>query len=196
MSRLYWFDLIFCNSRVKFRPEIHCIPCIFYNRAWPLWLTFSYFHQLNLQLLCSKLDMTWPQWVLNITKVCMKWPIRKTQVGKNWPISYEITYIGNDLSTKWMSEASVQPWPVIFEKIRPSSREDSAPRLERFSPPYVIVFLSVCFFYVFISFKYGYIYLLQTNLQNLLSIIKLYYHHLKLCTFYYTFMKTWPNFWE
>ena len=44
-------EMIFGDSRVKFWSEIRCIPCIFYNTEWPLWLTFSYFHQLNVRFL-------------------------------------------------------------------------------------------------------------------------------------------------
>ena len=50
-------------------------------------------------------------------------------------------------------EDSAQRRPAIFEKIRPRRREDSAPRLRRFGPPYAIVFLSVYFCNMFISFK-------------------------------------------
>ena len=48
-------------------------------------------------------------------------------------------------------EDSAQRRPAIFEKIRPRRREDSAPRLRRFGPPYAIVFLSVYFCNMFIS---------------------------------------------
>ena len=50
-------------------------------------------------------------------------------------------------------EDSAQRRPAIFEKVRPRRREDSAPRLRRFGPPYAIVFLSVYFCNMFISFK-------------------------------------------
>ena len=36
--------------------------CIFYNREWPLRLTFSYFHQLNVWFLCCEVKGKWEHW--------------------------------------------------------------------------------------------------------------------------------------
>ena len=57
--------IIFGDSRVKFWSEIRCIPCIFYNREWPLRLTFIYFHQLNVWFLCYNWSTTIsnPLWI-------------------------------------------------------------------------------------------------------------------------------------
>ena len=74
-------EMIFGDSCVKFWSKIHCIPYIFYNREWPLRLTFIYFHQLNVRFL-------WSNWYQKINFCSVSTDLQEVKISILSDISF------------------------------------------------------------------------------------------------------------